>query len=374
MSQSNPKKEFHVGRPNLPDKEKLLKRFSDVIDSGWITNDGPLVRELENKIANYLGVKHCICVCNATIGLELVQRALNLSGEVIIPSFTFIATANSLRWQKIDPVFCDIKTEDHLIDPTKIEALITPRTSAIMAVPIWGQPCDYSSLEKIAQSHNLKLIFDSAHAFGCKSGDRYIGGFGDAEIFSLHATKFFSTGEGGAITTNSDELAEKLKYMRNFGFDGYDKTVSLGTNAKMSELAAAYGLSALDNLENVLTQNKSIYGGYLDIFKDSSEIKFLEYDESNDSNFHYIVAKVDSSYRDQLVDYYHQNNIFVRKYFYPGCHRLEPYISDKKYSVQELPNSEKVSSEIIVFPNGNQISEQDVLSFFKKFRNFHSKI
>jgi dTDP-4-amino-4,6-dideoxygalactose transaminase len=374
MSQSKPEKEFHVGRPNLPDKDKLLKRFSDVINSGWITNDGPLVRELENKIANYLGVKHCICVCNATIGLELVQRALNLSGEVIIPSFTFIATANSLRWQKIDPVFCDIKPEDHLIDPSKIEMLITPRTSAIMAVPIWGQACDYSELEKIAQRHNLKLIFDSAHAFGCKSGDRYIGEFGDAEVFSLHATKYFSTGEGGLITTNSDALSEKLKYMRNFGFDGYDKTVSLGTNAKMSEFTAAYGLSALDNLENVLNQNKSVYKSYLEIFKDSAEIKFLEYDDANSSNFHYIVTRVDSLYRDQIVDYYHQNNIFVRKYFYPGCHRLEPYISDKKYSDQKLPNTEKISSEIIIFPNGNQISEQDVLFFFKKFRNFHSKI
>ena len=367
-------KEFHVGRPNLPDKEKLLKRFSDVIDSGWITNDGTLVRELEKKIACYLGVKHCICVCNATIGLELVQRALNLGGEVIIPSFTFIATANSLRWQKIDPVFCDIKPEDHLIDPTKIEALITPKTSAIMAVPVWGQACNYSALEKIAQRHNIKLIFDSAHAFGCKSGDRYIGGFGDAEVFSLHATKFFSTGEGGAITTNSDELAEKLKYMRNFGFDGYDKTASLGTNAKMSEFAAAYGLAAFNNLENVLNQNKSVYGGYLEIFKDSAEIKFLEYDDTNASNFHYIVARVDRSYRDQIVDYFHQENIFVRKYFYPGCHRLEPYISEKKYSDLNLPNTEKISSEIIVFPNGYQISEKDILLFFKKFRSFGGKI
>ena len=138
--------------------------------------------------------------------------------RVIIPSFTFIATAHSLRWQIIDPVFCDVGMEDHLIDPTKIERLITPRTSAIMAVPIWGQPCDYTALQTIADKHSLKLIFDSAHAFGCKLGDQYLGGFGDAEVFSFHATKVFSTGEGGAITTNSDELAEKLRLMRNFGF------------------------------------------------------------------------------------------------------------------------------------------------------------
>ena len=332
-----------------------------------------MVQELESKIQQYLDVKHCICVCNATIGLELLQRALDLQGEVIIPSFTFIATAHSLRWQRIDPIFCDVRMEDHLIDPTKIEALITPRTSAIMAVPIWGQPCDYTALQKIANKHGLKLIFDSAHAFGCKSGDPYIGGFGDAEVFSLHATKFFSTGEGGAITTNSDELAQKLKYMRNFGFDGYDKTVSLGTNAKMSEFAAAYGLTALENLESVLNQNKSVYGSYLEIFKDSQEIEFLEYDDANASNFHYIVARVNSSYRDQLVDYFHQNNIFVRKYFYPGCHHLEPYRSDKKYSFIRLPNTEKISSEIIIFPNGYQASQLTIEKFHNLFFNFIKK-
>ena len=367
-------KVFHVGRPNIPNKNKILAQFAEVIDNQWLTNNGPMVQELESRIQQYLGVKHCICVCNATIGLALLQRALDLEGEVIIPSFTFIATANSLRWQKIRPVFCDIKEDTHLIDPLRIEELITEETSAILAVPIWGQPCDYLALEKIANKHNLRLIFDSAHAFGCKFGDRYIGGFGDAEVFSLHATKFFSTGEGGAITTNSDELAEKLKYMRNFGFDGYDKTASLGTNAKMSEFAAAYGLAAFNNLENVLNQNKSVYGGYLEIFKDSAEIKFLEYDDTNASNFHYIVARVDRSYRDQIVDYFHQENIFVRKYFYPGCHRLEPYISEKKYSDLNLPNTEKISSEIIVFPNGYQISEKDILLFFKKFRSFGGKI
>ena len=364
------KKIYHVGRPNIPSKEKVLSRISEVLDNEWLTNNGPMVQELEHKIQQYLGVKHCICVCNATIGLELVQRALNLSGEVIIPSFTFIATANSLRWQKIDPVFCDIKLDDHLIDPSKIEALITPRTSAIMAVPIWGQACDYSALEKIAQRHNLKLIFDSAHAFGCKSGDRYIGGFGDAEIFSLHATKFFSTGEGGAITTNSDELAEKLKYMRNFGFGGYDKTVCLGTNAKMSEFAAAYGLSALDNLENILTQNKSVYGKYLEIFKDSPEIKFLEYDDANASNFHYIVARVNSSHRDQLVHSLHQNKVFVRKYFFPGCHRLEPYVSEEKYNLYSLLKTEKISSEVIIFPNGKQVTNDDINYFKNIIINF----
>ncbi|MDG1173297.1 MAG: aminotransferase class I/II-fold pyridoxal phosphate-dependent enzyme, partial [Opitutales bacterium] len=182
-------KTFHVGRPNIPQKNKLLSKFSEVLDSEWLTNNGPMVTQLEHKIQRYLGVKHCVCVCNATIGLELLQRALDLKGEVIIPSFTFIATANSLRWQKIKPVFCDIKADTHLIDPDCIEELITEKTSAILAVPIWGQACDYDKLVKIAKKHKLRLIFDSAHAFGCKVGEKFIGGFGDAEVFSFHATK-----------------------------------------------------------------------------------------------------------------------------------------------------------------------------------------
>ena len=313
------KKIYHVGRPNIPNNEKVLSKFSDVLDNVWLTNNGPMVQALEHKIQQYLGVKHCICVCNATIGLELLQRALNLKGEVIIPSFTFIATVHSLRWQRFDPIFCDVRMEDHLIDPTKIEALITPRTSAIMAVPIWGQPYDYTALQAIAHKHGLKLIFDSAHAFGCKSGDQYLGGFGNAEVFSFHATKVFSTGEGGAITTNSDELAEKLRLMRNFGFTNYDKTAHIGTNAKMSEFAAAYGLVHFDELDSIIEQNKKIHQAYLQEFSEFKELKFLDYTFTGKSNYQYVVAHVSSDIRDSLVDYFHAHGILLRRYFHPGC-------------------------------------------------------
>ena len=176
----------------MPDKKKVLAKFAQILDNQWLTNMGPMSLELEERIASMLReLKHCICVCNATIKLELLQRALNLKGEVIIPSFTFIATAHSLRWQIIDPVFCDVGMEDHLIDPTKIERLITPRTSAIMAVPIWGQPCDYTALQTIADKHSLKLIFDSAHAFGCKLGDQYLGGFVMPRSLAFMQPKYF---------------------------------------------------------------------------------------------------------------------------------------------------------------------------------------
>jgi len=354
----------------MPDKEKVLAKFAQVLDNQWLTNMGPMSLELEERIASMLGVKHCICVCNATIGLELLQRALNLKGEVIIPSFTFIATAHSLRWQRIDPVFCDVRVEEHLIDPTKIEELITPRTSAIMAVPIWGQPCDYAALKAIADKHGLKLIFDSAHAFGCKSEDQYLGGFGDAEVFSFHATKVFSTGEGGAVTTNSDELAEKLRLMRNFGFTNYDKTDHIGTNAKMSEFAAAYGLVHLDELDSIIEQNKKIHQAYLDEFSEFQELTFLNYNFPGKSNYQYVVAHVSSDIRDSLVDYFHAHSILLRRYFHPGCHRMEPYASHEQYKGLHLSNTEKISSEVLVFPTGTQVTPSTIKEFSNHYRKF----
>lgn len=364
------KKIYHVGRPNMPNREKVLLKFSEVLDNQWLTNMGPLSKELEKQISTMLQVKHCICVCNGTIGLELVQRALNLSGEVIIPSFTFIATAHSLRWQRIDPVFCDIKMEDHLIDHNQIESLITPRTTAIMAVPIWGQPCNYNVLQSIADKYDLKLVFDSAHAFGCKSGNQYLGGFGDAEVFSFHATKVFSTGEGGAITTNSDELADKLRLMRNFGFTDYDKTEYTGTNAKMSEFAAAYGLAHLDDLESIIEHNKYIYFTYLEEFSNFKELRFLNYKFPGKNNYQYVVAQVTSEIRDSFVNYFHAHGILLRRYFHPGCHRMLPYSNHEQYQGLHLDNTDKISSEIVVFPTGRQVSPYTIKEFSSHFRKF----
>ena len=362
---------FHVGKPNLPNKRLVLENFSQILENGRLTNNGPMVQELEGRIQDYLGVKHCICVCNATIGLELVQRALDLSGEVIIPSFTFIATANSLRWQRVDPVFCDIRLEDHLIDSEKLIGLITPRTSAILAVPIWGQAHNYEILESIAKKNGLKLIFDSAHAFGCKFRDQFLGGFGDAEVFSFHATKVFSTGEGGGITTNSDSLAKKLRLMRNFGFTNYDRTESIGTNAKMSEFSAGYGLAHFQELDGIINHNRIIHQAYLNEFADLQDISFLQYaPPTSSTNYQYCVACVSDEIRDPLVDYFHERKVLLRKYFHPGCHRLEPYRSDDKFRDLALSNTEKLAREIVVFPTGTQINENEIKAFASMFYEF----
>ena len=361
--------DLHVGSPNPVNKENFFKYLNTALDANWITNFGYLNRNLEKKIADFLGVKHCICVCNATTGLQLLHQALDLSGEVIIPSFTFVATAHSLKFLNINPVFCDIDPDTHLIDSTKIEALITNKTTAILGVPIWGQPLNYKALETIAQNYNLKLIFDSAHAFGCKFGDKFIGGFGDAEVFSFHATKIFSCGEGGAVTTNCDELAEKLRYMRNFGFCDYDKTLSVGINAKMSELSSAYGLSHLDDLEKNIKHNQLIHSYYTEEFAYTQNIKFLKYNFKGKSNSQYVVAEVKPQLRDKIIRILHSKGVIVRKYFYPGCHRLEPYVSHSRYQSIQLPVTDYIAKRIIVFPTGQQSSLESVLKIKKLIKD-----
>jgi dTDP-4-amino-4,6-dideoxygalactose transaminase len=254
--------QLHVGRPNIGKRARLLELFNRILDTKRLSNMGPLEREFEQRVAEMLGVKHCIAMCNATVALEIAIRALGLTGEVLVPSFTFIATAHALQWQQIVPVFCDIDPKTHCLDPRSVEKMITPRTTGIVGVHLWGRGCEIEALTDIASRHSLKLLFDAAHAFGCSYEGRMIGGFGDAEVFSFHATKFFNTFEGGAVTTNDDELAEKIRLMKNFGFAGYDQVIYIGTNGKMSEISAAMGLTSLESLDDFIRTNHRNYQQY----------------------------------------------------------------------------------------------------------------
>ena len=253
---------LHVGRPNIGDRTALLSRINDLLDRHWLTNNGPFVREFEGRIADFLGVKNCIAMCNATVALEIATRALGLHGEVIVPSFTFIATAHALQWQETTPVFCDVDPATHNLDPGKVEAMITPRTTGIMGVHVWGRPCDIDALDEIARRRSLKLMFDAAHAFGNSYRGRMIGNFGQVEVFSFHATKFFNTFEGGAVVTNDDDLAAKIRLMTNFGFAGYDNVIYVGTNGKMPEVSAAMGLTGLESLDEFIAANRRNHAAY----------------------------------------------------------------------------------------------------------------
>ena len=255
---------LHVGRPNIGNHKRFLQRASDILDSGWLSNNGPIAQEFEQRIASFLGVKHCVAMCNGTIALEIATRALDLKGEVIVPSYTFVATAHALQWQEITPIFADIDPATHNLDPAAVWRMITPRTTGIIGVHLWGRASPVKELEAIAKEHNLRLMFDASHGFGCSLGGRLLGGFGECEVFSFHATKFFNTFEGGAVVTNNDTLAEKMRLMRNFGFSGYDNVIYPGTNGKMTEIAAAMGLTNLEELDDFVAINRRNYQCYRD--------------------------------------------------------------------------------------------------------------
>lgn len=352
----------HVGRPNLVDREGFLNRMQELLDRRWLTNDGPLVREFERRIAELTGVQHCIAVANGTIALELVAKALGLSGEVIVPAFTFVATAHALAWQGITPVFCDINASTHNLDPEAVEACLTNRTQAILGVHVWGRPCPIDALEQIAQRHNLKLFFDAAHALGCSYRGQMIGGFGDAEVLSFHATKILHTFEGGAILTNNGELAKKLRLMRNFGFVDYDKVLYLGINGKMNEVCAAMGLTLLDHFGELVDWNRCIYAVYRRSLCGIQGIRLISYPQDEKCNYQYVVLEVDETCpvsRDGLIKVLHMENVIARRYFYPGCHKMEPYATSLRYRDVVLPQTEKIASRVLVLPTGTSVSESD---------------
>ncbi|MBC1224260.1 aminotransferase class I/II-fold pyridoxal phosphate-dependent enzyme [Nostoc sp. UCD121] len=355
---------LHVGRPNIGNRDRLFERINDLLDRRWLTNNGGYVQEFEQRIADMIGVKHCIPMCNGTVALEIAIRAAGLTGEVIIPSFTFIATAHALQWQEITPVFCDIDPHNYTINPWRVEAMITPRTTGIIGVHLWGQPCNVEALTEIARKHNLKLMFDAAHSFGCSYNGQMIGNFGDAEVFSFHATKFFNTFEGGAIATNNDELAGKIRLMKNFGFSGLENVSYIGTNGKMSEICAAMGLTGLESLDEFVAVNYRNYKQYQHEVRNIPGVKLLTYDETEKSNYQYIVLEIDQEIthisRDELVKIFWAENILARRYFYPGCHRMEPYRSYFPHAGLLLPETESLGKRVLVLPTGTAVGTEEI--------------
>lgn len=355
---------LHVGRPNVGERERLMGRIEDMLDRVWLSNNGPMVQEFERKLADMLGVKHVVAMCNATIALEIVTRALGMEGEVIVPSFTFVATAHSLQWQGVTPVFCDIDPATHLLDPLCVEKMITPRTTGIIGVHLWGRPCAIEALTEIAARNNLKLVFDAAHAFACSHNGTMIGSFGDAEVFSFHATKFFNTFEGGAIATNNDELANKIRLMKNFGFAGYDNVIYVGTNGKMTEVCAAMGLTGLESLDSFIEINHANYRTYQEGLDGIPGLKLVAYDDSEKCNYQYIVLEVDELEagisRDLLVDLLQAENVMARRYFYPGCHQMEPYRSYFPHARLLLPETERLVRRVMSLPNGTAVGREQI--------------
>jgi dTDP-4-amino-4,6-dideoxygalactose transaminase len=355
---------LHVGRPNIGSRERLLARMTDMLDRRWLTNNGPYVQEFEKRLCEVVGTKHCIPVCNATIALEIAIRALGLQGEVIVPAFTFIATAHALQWQQITPVFADVDPATHNIDPAKIESLITPRTTGILATHVWGRPCATAELEAIAARRKLTLMFDAAHAFACSIGERMIGQFGDAEVFSFHATKFLNSFEGGAIATNNDDLAGRIRLMKNFGFAGYDNVIYIGTNGKMNEISAAMGLTSLESMAEFIEDNRRNHELYQQGLEGIPGVQLTLYDSRNRNNYQYLVLEIDQEQtgisRDDLVSVFWAENVMARRYFYPGCHRMEPYRSYFPHAHLLLPETEKLVKRVLLLPTGTAVGSPEI--------------
>ncbi len=355
---------LHVGQPNLGDRAALLERLQGALDRRWLTNRGPLVREFEQRVESLTGVEHCVAMCNGTLALEIAIRAAGLSGEVIVPSFTFVATAHALQWQEITPVFCDVDPVTHTMDPSGIEELITERTTGIIGVHTWGRPCDIEALQGIATRHDLALLFDAAHAFGCSYRGKMIGGFGNAEVFSFHATKFVNCIEGGAVVTNDTALANRIRLMKNFGFVDLDTVSHLGTNGKMNEFSAAMGLTTLDSMEAIVEHNRLIYEAYREATRGIPGLVLIDYDRSESQNFQYIVFEVDTAAaglcRDTLIAALVAENVRARRYFYPGVHRMEPYVSYFPENGVLLPETEALGDRVMVLPTGEAMTAGNV--------------
>jgi dTDP-4-amino-4,6-dideoxygalactose transaminase len=354
----------HVGRPNIGDRGRLAGRIDDLLNRRWLTNNGQYVQEFERRVADRLGARHVVAVCNGTIALEIAIRALELRGEVIVPSFTFVATVHALQWLGITPVFCDVDPRSHTLDHRRVEELITARTTGILAVHLWGGTCACDELEDIAARRTLKLLFDGAHGFSCSYKGRMIGNFGDAEILSFHATKVLNTFEGGAIVTNDDELAARLRVMRNLGFRTLDDVIAVGTNGKMSEVHAAMGLTGLESVDQFISINYDNHCRYRRELGDLPGVSMMSFGDDQRSNYQYVVFEVDEAdaglSRDDLLHVLHAENVRARRYFFPGCHRIAPYRELYPDAGRALPETERLSRSVLCLPTGTGVDSDDI--------------
>lgn len=341
--------------PPIGDYSNLL---TGIWERGHLTNHGPLVNELEEKLKNYLGVKHLFYTSNGTIALQIAIKALQIEGEVITTPFSYVASTSSIVWENATPVFVDIEPKSLTIDPNKIEALISDKTTAILATHVFGIPCDVEKIKQIAQEYNLKVIYDAAHAFAVKYKGTQLMNYGDVSTISFHATKIFHTIEGGAVATNDDGLAHRISYMRNFGHKGQEDFWGLGINGKNSEFHAAMGLCIWPYLDSILEKRQHLSNLYSKQLTNLNGL--LEYPvvpPNTDYNYSYFPVLFSSEKKLLSVkDALNALNIYPRRYFYPSLHSL-PYLQNY---IQSLPIVESATKRILCLPLFHDLSEEDV--------------
>lgn len=354
-------KKILVTQSSIPPLYEYIEEIKDIWDSKWLTNNGNKHNLLEQKLCEYLNCNNLSLFCNGHMALYTAIKSLNLKGEVITTPYTFISTTHAIVQNGLTPVFCDINYDDYTIDANKIESLITDKTCAIVAVHVYGNPCNVEKIEEIAKKYNLIVIYDAAHAFGVKYKDESIANFGDISMFSFHATKVFNTIEGGTLTYKNNEWYQKFFEMKNFGISDYDDVSSIGMNGKMNEFQAAMGLCNLKHIDEEILKRKKVYETYIKLLKGIKGIKLPEIKKNVKSNYAYFPILVEEDYgltRDELYLKLQDNNIYARKYFYPLTSDCDCYHGI--YDSSKTPIAKDVANKIITLPLYADLSLEDV--------------
>lgn len=353
-----------VTQPYLPPLEEFFPYLEQIWKNKWLTNNGPLHQQLENELANYLGVPYISLFSNGTLALITALQALNITGEVITTPFSFVATTHALWWNKITPVFVDIEPDYLNLDPAKIEAAITDKTTAILPVHVYGNPCQVEEIQRIADKHGLKVIYDAAHAFGVKKDGTSILNYGDLSVLSFHATKVYSTIEGGAIVCHTPEMKHHIDNLKNFGFRGELVVEEPGINAKLNEVQAAYGLLQLKYIDGFIERRKEITHLYRSLLKDVPGIRFLEDMRGVEHGYSYFPILIDEKIygksRDEVYEQLKMHHIYSRRYFYPLISSFEPYRELSSATSKNLTVAIKAADEVLCLPIYVELEDKDV--------------
>ncbi len=357
-------KNIYVTQPSLPELKNFIPYLEEIWENKWLTNNGKFHNELEERLCEYLGVKYLSLFSNGTLALITALQTLRITGEVITTPYSFVASTHAIHWNGIKPVFCDIEPKYMTLDANKIESAITPKTTAILPVHIYGNPCDVEKISKIADTYGLKVIYDACHAFGVNLNNDSILNFGDLSVLSFHATKVFTTFEGGAIICHDSKTKKRIDFLKNFGFADEVTVVAPGINAKMNEVQAAFGLLQLKSIEEMLYKRKFIYELYKKILENIKGIHFIEYMDGVKSNYAYfpvfISEKEFGKSRDVIYDELKKQNIYTRKYFYPLISQFPSYKNLPSSNPINLPVAERVCMEVLCLPIYPALEDEDI--------------
>jgi len=362
-------KKIYVTQPSMPPLDEFVDYLKEIWDKKWLTNNGHYHQELEKALCEYLGVKYISLFSNGTLALVTALQALRITGEVITTPFSFVATTHSLWWNGIKPVFVDIEPNTYNIDPIKIESAITQKTTAIMPVHVYGNPCNVASLKEIADTYGLKLIYDSAHAFNVEIDGNSIHNFGDLSVLSFHATKVYNTFEGGAIICHDEATKRRIDNLKNFGFVDETTVVTPGINAKMNEIQAAFGLLQLKYIDELIERRKDIYSYYNKKLEHIEGITVLKLPENVKSCYSYYPILIDENLfcktRDQIYNKLKENNIYSRRYFYPLISQFPTYKGLDSAAPSNLPVATRIASQVLCLPIYPELNKEQIDEIIK---------